>query len=77
MNWIVGIQKAIDYIEDNLKSEISADELFRDDAPTDNEAVSALMVLGYSKQEAESAVKGISGSTEEIIKQGLKNLMRG
>ena len=76
-----GAERLVLELKDKFKNaeldKISADELFRDDTPTDNEAVSALMVLGYSKQEAESAVKGISGSTEEIIKQGLKNLMRG
>ena len=76
-----GAERLVLELKDKFKNaeleKISADELFRDDAPTDNEAVSALMVLGYSKQEAESAVKGISGATEEIIKQGLKNLMRG
>jgi len=76
-----GAERLVLELKDKFKNaeleKISADELFRDDSPADNEAISALMVLGYSKQEAEMAVKGISGSTEEIIKQGLKNLMRG
>ena len=43
-----------------------------------NEAVAALMVLGYSTPEINSALKGmdISGmSTEQIVKIALKNLM--
>lgn len=76
-----GAERLILELKDKFKNaeleKISADELFRDDTPADNEAISALMVLGYSKQEAEQAVKGLSGSTEEIIKQALKNLMRG
>ena len=43
-----------------------------------NEAVAALMVLGYSTSEINSALKGmdISGmSTEHIVKIALKNLM--
>lgn len=40
------------------------------------EAVSALTMLGYSKQEALSALKGVdnSVSTEEMIKYALKNM---
>lgn len=41
-----------------------------------DEAVEALMVLGYSMAEAKKAVLGLSGSVEEIINQALKNLMR-
>ncbi len=42
------------------------------------EAVDALTVLGYSRQEALSALKDIDSSlaVEEIIKQALKKLMR-
>ena len=76
-----GAERLVLELKDKFKNaeleKISADELFKEDIPADNEAVSALMVLGYTKQEAESAVKGISGATEEIIKQGLKNLMKG
>ena len=46
------------------------------DSETD-EAVSALVVLGYSTQEAKRAVSGLSGSVEEIIKEALKKLMKG
>lgn len=43
-----------------------------------SEAVSALMVLGYSQTEAKSAVSGIDQSlkTEEIVKRALVKLMR-
>lgn len=76
-----GAERIVLELKDKFKNaeldKISADELFSADISLDNEAISALMVLGYSKQEAEAAIKGASGSTEEIIKQGLKNLMRG
>ena len=50
------------------------------DGDSRNEAVAALMVLGYSTPEINSALKGmdISGmSTEQIVKIALKNLMEG
>lgn len=75
-----GAQRLILELKDKLKSadleNISAEEIFDRGEPQDNEAVSALMVLGYSKQEAENAVKGATGTTEEIIKQGLKKLSK-
>ncbi len=43
----------------------------------DNEAISALVVLGYTQQEAKRAIAGATGTVEEIIKIGLKNLMKG
>ena len=46
------------------------------DSETD-EAVSDLVVLGYSTQEAKRAVSGLNGSVEEIIKDALKKLMKG
>ena len=42
-----------------------------------DEAVSALTVLGYSQQEARAAIAGVTGTLEEKIKAGLKNLMKG
>ena len=44
---------------------------------TTDEAVSALVTLGYSKSEAQSAVSKVadSGSVEEIIKNSLKYLL--
>lgn len=41
-----------------------------------SDAVSALMVLGYSKQESEAAVKGLEGNTEDVIKIALTKLMK-
>ena len=44
----------------------------------ESEAVEALMVLGYSPQEAKKALSGADGSlsVEDKIKYALKNLMR-
>lgn len=46
------------------------------DNPNLQDAISALMVLGFSNSEASSALSGCGGemSTEEMIKTGLKNL---
>ncbi len=42
-----------------------------------NEAISALVALGYSYNESKSALAGSEGSTtEELVKYGLKMLMR-
>ena len=41
-----------------------------------DEAVEALMVLGYSPSEAKKAVAGLTGTVEEIIGVALKNLMK-
>jgi Holliday junction DNA helicase RuvA len=41
-----------------------------------DDAVEALMVLGYSQSEAKKAVAGLSGTVEEIIGVALKNLMK-
>ena len=41
-----------------------------------DEAVEALMVLGYSPSEAKKAVAGLTGTVEEIIGISLKNLMK-
>lgn len=42
-----------------------------------DEAISALMVLGYSSQESKRAVAGLKGSVEDIVKDALKKLMKG
>ncbi len=77
-----GAQRIVLELKDKFKGidlgSIDADEVVSlPGADEDNEAVSALMVLGYSAQEAKEAIKGASGSVEEIVKAGLKNLMRG
>ncbi len=41
-----------------------------------NEAISALVALGYSYNESKFAIQGASGTTEEIVKHALKMLMR-
>lgn len=53
--------------------------LFNDEHKDDDEAVAALIALGYTKLEAEQAVqavKDISLATEDIIKNALKWLMK-
>ena len=77
-------QRVILELEDKVSKEMgsSSVELPVIHSPADgdsrNEAVAALMVLGYSTPEINSALKGmdISGmSTEQIVKIALKNLM--
>lgn len=68
-----------------LKDKMKTDELEidledeSDDILSDNrsEAISALVVLGYSLNDAQKAVKGIDGtlSVEEIIKKALAGLL--
>lgn len=74
-----GAQRIILELKDKFKnadiSGMPADEMFTPEASGDNEAVSALMVLGYSKDEALRALKGAEGSTEDMIKYALKALM--
>ena len=41
-----------------------------------DDAVDALMVLGYTQAEAKKAVAGLTGSVEDIIGAALKNLMK-
>ncbi len=77
-----GAQRIVLELKDKFKGvdigQIDADEVVSlPGADEDNEAVSALMVLGYSAQEAKNAIKGATGTIEEIVKIGLKNLMRG
>ncbi len=68
-------------LKDKLKNEdLQLDEFIGDSETeiTDNisEAISALVVLGYSAQEAKKAVKstGVNDSVEEIIKKALVKL---
>ncbi len=77
-----GAQRIVLELKDKFKGmdigQIDADEVITlPGADEDNEAVSALMVLGYSASEAKNAIKGATGSVEEVVKIGLKNLMRG
>lgn len=74
-----GAQRIILELKDKFKdadiSGMPTDEMFAPAAAEDNEALSALMVLGYSKDEALRALSGATGSTEDMIKHALKNLM--
>ena len=74
-------QRVILELKDKLKTEeleIDADENMVE-IPSDNknEAISALIVLGYSPSDAQKAVKGIDGElgVEEIIKKALSSLL--
>ena len=76
-----GAQRIVLELKDKFKgvdlNDVSGEEIFTPETEGSSEAVSALMVLGYSAQEAERALKGVTGSVEEMVKIGLKNLMRG
>ena len=74
-------QRVILELKDKIKTEeldIDADEAI-DEMPSDNknEAISALVVLGYSPLDAQNAVRKIDGtlSVEEIIKKALSGLL--
>ena len=76
-------QRVILELKDKLKDadlhidEADAAEAEAAQSDSKSDAVSALVVLGYSANEARDAVRGIDGSleTEEIIKKALINLM--
>lgn len=69
-------------LKDKIKNEslVGEENTVIEQAPLDkssqSEAISALMVLGYSASEAQKAVASVNGSdnVEEIIKQALKKL---
>ncbi len=79
-----GAERIVLELKDKFKGvdigNISTDEVVEvyhgGDSESD-EAVSALMVLGYSPQEAKRAVSGLHGSVEDIVKEALKKLMKG
>ena len=74
-----GAQRIILELKDKFKNveieDMPQSEIF--DASGDNadEALSALIVLGYSANDAEKALAGASGTVEEKIKYALKRLM--
>ncbi len=74
-----GAQRIILELKDKFREveleNVAADELFAETADDSNEALSALVVLGYSKTEAEKALSGASGSVEDRIKYALTRLM--
>ena len=53
---------------------VPQDEIVAADTDDSNEALSALMVLGYAKSEAERALAGADGTVENMIKYALKKL---
>lgn len=76
-----GAQRIILELKDKFKGmeleDIPQNEIFDQGGTDDGEAVSALIVLGYSPQEAKKALEGATGSVEDMVKAGLKNLMKG
>ena len=74
-----GAQRIILELKDKFKEveldNVGAEELFADTGDDTIEALSALVVLGYSKTEAERALAGSDGSVEDRIKYALKKLM--
>lgn len=74
-----GAQRIILELKDKFKNveldDIPKDEIFAESTDDSNEALSALMVLGYGRGEAEKALLGATGSVEDMIKHALKNLM--
>lgn len=73
-------QRIILELKDKLKNDQLIQEavMYEEPAVDANEAVSALMVLGYSQGEAKKAVAaaGEGTSTEETVRQALKQLMK-
>lgn len=78
-----GAKRLVLELKDKFKGldidSMSKDEILNgnDSADDNSEALAALIALGYSLREAESALRKTSGTTEEKIKAGLKNLMKG
>ena len=74
-----GAQRIILELKDKFKhieaEDLNTKEIFSDDTNTDNEALSALVVLGYSRTDAERALMGAEGTIEDKIKYALKRLM--
>ncbi len=68
-----------DKFRDTDISDISTEEVadvYHGGSSDRDEAAGALIVLGYSPQEAKRAVASATGTVEEMVKIGLKNLMR-
>ena len=74
-----GAQRIILELKDKFKhievEDLNTREIFTEPVQANDEAVSALVVLGYSRTEAEKALIGATGTTEEKIKYALKRLM--
>ena len=52
-------------------------EVYHGGGTEQSEAISALIALGYSQSQAKTALSGAKGTVEELVKIGLKNLMKG
>ncbi len=52
-------------------------EVYRGGNSDKDEAAGALIALGYTPQEAKRAVANAEGTVEEMVKFGLKNLVKG
>lgn len=74
-----GAQRIILELKDKFKGvelpDGASGELFSDNIKDDDEALSALMVLGYARSDAERALSGATGDVEDRIKYALKKLM--
>lgn len=74
-----GAQRIILELKDKFKNveldDIPQGEIFTEASDDSNEALSALIVLGYSRSEAEHALAGAEGTVEDKIKYALKKLM--
>lgn len=74
-----GAKRIILELKDKFKDadieSMPSSEIFEQTSSEDGEALNALVVLGYSKEEAVRALNGATGSAEEMIKYGLKNLL--
>ncbi len=79
-----GAERIVLELKDKFR-DVSLDDISADDAievyhgasSDRDEAAGALVVLGYTPQEAKRAVASTTGTVEEMVKQGLKNLMKG
>ncbi len=78
-----GAERIVLELKDKFKDSDIADistedvtEVYHGGNDARDEAAGALIVLGYSPQEAKRAVASASGTVEEMVKIGLKNLMR-
>ena len=73
-------QRVILELKDKIKTHDAIDSSSIQDIDTGDiktEAVSALVVLGYSRQEANNAVSKSNGeNVEDLVKEALKKLMR-
>ncbi len=79
-----GAERIILELKDKFKdkdlSSVSADDaidVYHGGTTEGEEAVMALMGLGFTQSDAKNAIRGAKGTVEEIVKYGLKNLMKG